>query len=136
MGIRFPSPLRLVHTERIMKGSILRRLKTGEDYEILGQIFSNLLEKNWIFKQFWKDYLRFIILPCLKPRLQLLVFHNLFCVNWALSLCHTKRFPHRPERQKKKKHRSHKPQNRPLLFSPRQYLHVIHIIFPMFSQEN
>ena len=73
---------RLIHTERVMKRFLAKdRLKTGKDYEISEQIFSKSFKKQDFQTILERYYLRFIILPCLKPQLKPLVFHNLLCVN-------------------------------------------------------
>ena len=67
-----------------MKDQAKDRLKTGEDYEILGQTFSNSFKKQDFQRNLERYYLRLIMFPCLKPPLKPLVFHSLLFVNRAL----------------------------------------------------
>ena len=60
------------HYERI-------KLKTGEDYEILGQTFSNSFNKQDLQTILERYYLRFINVPCLKPPLKPLVVQSSLC---------------------------------------------------------
>ena len=67
------------HRKDYEKDQAKDRLKTGEDYEILGKTFSILFKKTILGRY----YLRFIFFPCLKPLLKPLVFHSLRCVKRA-----------------------------------------------------